>query len=225
MQAHAVGPNKHLNRKNAGGPSEARVREVPCIHRAINTSPSYFHLDASQPEPVQIQHGVVRTNCMDNLDRTNVVQATLAKWTLNQQLKLLGVLTEGEEVDDFQALVRDFRECRPVVRLKPTHLRSSVLVWADHADLISKAYAGSGALKTDFTRTNKRTKMGALEDGYKGAVRYIRNNNFDGARQDGFDLVTGAWSPRKNPITAASLLADSRPLIVRSVGILALGSI
>jgi len=61
---------------------------------------------------MQMQRGVVRTNCMDNLDRTNVVQATLAKWTLNHQLKHLGVLTEGEEIDDFQTLARDFRERR-----------------------------------------------------------------------------------------------------------------
>ncbi|KIK96513.1 hypothetical protein PAXRUDRAFT_825876 [Paxillus rubicundulus Ve08.2h10] len=160
----------------------------------------YFHLDMSQTDPVKFQQGVVRTNCMDNLDRTNVVQAALAKLTLNHQLKFLGVLAEGEELDDFEALSRDFRE-----------------MWADHADLISKAYAGSGALKTDFTRTNKRTKMGALEDGYKSVARYVRNNYFDGARQDGFDLLTGAWTPRKNPITAVSLLADSRPLVVRSV--------
>ncbi|KAI6136821.1 SacI homology domain-containing protein [Pisolithus sp. B1] len=149
----------------------------------------YFHLNMLQAEPaVKIQKGVVRTNCMDNLDRTNVVQAALAKWTLNYQLKDLGVLTEGEELDDFQALSQDFRE-----------------MWADHADLISRAYAGSGALKTDFTR-DEQTVM-----------RYIRNNYFDGARQDGFDLVTGAWTPRKNPITAVSLLADTRPLIIRSV--------
>lgn len=56
-------------------------------------------------------------------------------------------------------------------------------VWADHADSISKAYAGSGALKTDFTRTNKRTRKGLLEDGYKSVLRYLKNNYFDGARQ------------------------------------------
>lgn len=56
-------------------------------------------------------------------------------------------------------------------------------MWADHADSISKAYAGSGALKTDFTRTNKRTRQGLLEDGYKSVLRYLRNNYFDGARQ------------------------------------------
>lgn len=48
-------------------------------------------------------------------------------------------------------------------------------------------------------------------------MRYVRNNYFDGARQDGFDLVTGAWSPRRNPITTVSLLADTRPLVIRSV--------
>ncbi|OJA20427.1 hypothetical protein AZE42_09470 [Rhizopogon vesiculosus] len=160
----------------------------------------YFHLDTAQDTAVRFQTGVVRTNCMDNLDRTNVVQAALAKWTLNHQLKAIGVLSDNEELDDFDALSRGFRE-----------------MWADHADLIAKAYAGSGALKTDFTRTNKRTRVGALEDGYKGLMRYIKNNHFDGARQDGFDLVTGAWTPQKNPVTAATLIADTRPLITRSV--------
>ncbi|KAF8446152.1 SacI homology domain-containing protein [Boletus edulis BED1] len=160
----------------------------------------YFHLDVFRLDPVKTQRGAVRTNCMDNLDRTNVVQAALAKWTLNLQLKALGILAEGEDLDDFHALSKDFRD-----------------LWADHADLISRAYAGSGALKTDFTRTNKRTSIGALEDGSKSIMRYVRNNYFDGARQDGFDLVTGAWTPRNNPITAISLLADTRPLVVRSV--------
>lgn len=56
-------------------------------------------------------------------------------------------------------------------------------MWADHADAISKAYGGSGALKSDFTRTNKRTQKGVMEDGYKSVTRYLKNNFFDGARQ------------------------------------------
>ena len=56
-------------------------------------------------------------------------------------------------------------------------------VWADHANEISVAYSGTGALKTDFTRTGKRTKAGLLEDGYKSIMRYLKNNFFDGARQ------------------------------------------
>jgi hypothetical protein len=56
-------------------------------------------------------------------------------------------------------------------------------VWADHADQIAKAYGGSAALKSDFTRSNKRTKKGVLEDGAKSVLRYLKNNYFDGARQ------------------------------------------
>ncbi|KAG5648227.1 hypothetical protein DXG03_006184 [Asterophora parasitica] len=164
----------------------------------------YFRLDAAQAGPVKVQQGVVRTNCMDNLDRTNVVQASLAKYTLNLQLRELGILSADAGVDDFEGFSKDFRE-----------------LWADHADAIATAYGGSGALKSDFTRTNKRTRKGALEDGLKSVLRYLKNNYFDGARQDAFDLVTGNWIPRKNPAAALFLVTDARPLITRSVPVAA----
>lgn len=71
---------------------------------------SYFHLDSSQPNPVLLQTGTVRTNCMDNLDRTNVAQAALAKWTLNRQLRALGVLHETDHIDNHEEMLKDFRE-------------------------------------------------------------------------------------------------------------------
>lgn len=57
------------------------------------------------------------------------------------------------------------------------------IVWANHADSIATAYGGSGALKSDFTRTGERTRRGALEDGVKSVTRYLKNNFFDGPRQ------------------------------------------
>lgn len=56
-------------------------------------------------------------------------------------------------------------------------------MWADHADYVSKAYSGTGALKTDFTRTGKRSWAGAIDDGLNSIMRYIKNNYFDGPRQ------------------------------------------
>ncbi|KAF9350213.1 hypothetical protein BGX26_011569 [Mortierella sp. AD094] len=56
-------------------------------------------------------------------------------------------------------------------------------VWADNADVVSRAYSGTGALKTDFTRTGNRTKSGALHDLQNSIVRYVKNNFLDGARQ------------------------------------------
>jgi hypothetical protein len=57
------------------------------------------------------------------------------------------------------------------------------VVWADNADAVSKAYSGSGALKTDFTRTGKRSKRGLLQDGQNSVERYVRNNFYDQTKQ------------------------------------------
>lgn len=56
-------------------------------------------------------------------------------------------------------------------------------VWADNADYISIQYSGTGALKTDFTRTGKRTYLGALNDLNNSITRYYKNNFLDGFRQ------------------------------------------
>jgi len=48
---------------------------------------------------------------------------------------------------------------------------------------MSIQYSGTNALKTDFTRTGKRTKMGAINDLQNSIVRYIKNNFMDGVRQ------------------------------------------
>lgn len=70
----------------------------------------YFYLDSHKHDPVSIQMGTVRTNCMDNLDRTNVAQAAIAKWTLTRQLKELGILNDNDAVDNYEDLAKDFRE-------------------------------------------------------------------------------------------------------------------
>ncbi|XP_038068344.1 phosphatidylinositol-3-phosphatase SAC1-like [Patiria miniata] len=122
------------------------------------------------------QTGVFRTNCMDCLDRTNVVQSLLARRTLQEQLQMFGVLNPGESIDDH--LTTAFEST-----FKNT--------WADNADFCSKQYAGTGALKTDFTRTGKRTHFGMVKDLYNSMLRYYMNNFVDGYRQDSIDLFLG----------------------------------
>jgi hypothetical protein len=46
-------------------------------------------------------------------------------------------------------------------------------------------------------RTGKRSTEGAIQDGVNSITRYVKNNFFDGTRQDAYDLFTGAWTPRK----------------------------
>ena len=67
-------------------------------------------------------------------------------------------------------------------------------LWADHGDDVSRQYAGTGALKSGFTRYGKRDTMGLLDDGVKSGVRYYLNNFKDGEKQDAVDLITGNYA-------------------------------
>jgi hypothetical protein len=40
---------------------------------------------------LDIQRSIIRTNCVDCLDRPNVVQTTIGRWALIHQLRLMGV--------------------------------------------------------------------------------------------------------------------------------------
>jgi hypothetical protein len=146
------------------------------------------------------QTSVVRTNCMDCLDRTNVVQSMLARWTLDRMLTDIGILQRGESFSDDPAFEFLFRN-----------------IWADNADVVSKSYSGTGALKTDFTRTGNRTKAGALQDLSNSITRYAQNNFMDGPKQDGFDLFHGAYLPSTNHVGGDYVFADRRPLLIQAM--------
>lgn len=135
----------------------------------------YFHLTKAGVL-LSSQDGVFRTNCIDCLDRTNVVQSMLARRSLTLALTKMGVIFPGQRVQDIPSLETLFRN-----------------VWADNADLISIQYSGTGALKTDFTRTGKRSIAGALKDGINSITRYYKNNFYDGFRQDAIDLFLGNY--------------------------------
>lgn len=146
------------------------------------------------------QTSVVRTNCMDCLDRTNVVQSMLGRWAVTRQLMDAGVLRPGETANDDQEFEDLFRN-----------------IWADNADVVSKTYSGTGALKTDFTRTGKRTRAGMLQDLNNSITRYVRNNFLDGPRQDGFDVFLGTYLPSDSTFANIQLFLDQRPLVIQSV--------
>jgi phosphatidylinositol 4-phosphatase len=73
------------------------------------TRNGYFHIDSASPKPIKLQTGVIRTNCMDNLDRTNVTQAAFARWTLDRQLREAGVLEEDDNIAYYEEVDSIFR--------------------------------------------------------------------------------------------------------------------
>ncbi|GCC29567.1 hypothetical protein chiPu_0008009 [Chiloscyllium punctatum] len=135
----------------------------------------YFLVD-SEGKTITQQEGAFRTNCIDCLDRTNVVQSLLARRSLQSQLQRLGVLHVGQRIEEQAEFEKIYKNA-----------------WADNANACAKQYAGTGALKTDFTRTGKRTKWGLVMDGWNSMLRYYKNNFSDGFRQDSIDLFLGNY--------------------------------
>lgn len=160
-----------------------------------NTSDNYFHYDILTGTIKSLQNKIVRTNCMDCLDRTNVVQSTLARWVLQNQLTKSHYLTSSNTT--------------PWELLDPKFNIFFQSFWADNADAVSCAYSGTGALKTDYTRTGKRTRKGALNDLNNSITRYYKNNYSDGSRQDSYDLFLGNYRPYQDAVN--SPFADRRP--------------
>ncbi|KAI4633162.1 hypothetical protein J4E80_000525 [Alternaria sp. BMP 0032] len=118
----------------------------------------------------QKQSGVLRTNCMDCLDRTNVVQSACARTALEAQLSM------GSYSIDLQN--------------DPSTSWFNTL-WADNGDAISRQYAGTAALKGDFTRTRKRQITGALTDFGLTLTRYYNNIVNDYFAQAVIDYLLG----------------------------------
>ncbi|CAH8601712.1 unnamed protein product [Heterobilharzia americana] len=147
-----------------------------------------FHLDMNNSATiVSRQTGTFRSNCIDCLDRTNVIQSMLGWCALEEAVINLGLL-QGSV-----SQTADASTTSPLSHLWPGFGFRFKSIWADNADYCSLQYTGTRALKTDFTRTGKRTFYGMLMDGYHSAIRYYLNNFNDGFRQDSMHLLLGQY--------------------------------
>ncbi|PVZ97717.1 hypothetical protein BB558_006301 [Smittium angustum] len=150
--------------------------------------------------PIKIQTGIVRSNCMDCLDRTNVVQSVLATDWMIMEFRNMKLLDKDENFDTHPEITAILRT-----------------IWADNADYVSLAYSGTGALKTDFTRTGQRTKLGLLNDGYNSVERYIRNNFMDGYRQDAYDLLLGDFRVPEEYVAEVNKLSTEATVLLYTI--------
>ncbi|KAJ6792754.1 phosphoinositide phosphatase SAC6-like [Iris pallida] len=135
----------------------------------------YFLLDMKR-EKVEEQTGVVRTNCIDCLDRTNVTQSMIGRKMLERQLNKIGIFNANDTIGAFPFFDASFK-----------------ILWANHGDDISIQYSGTPALKGDFVRCGNRTIEGIVKDLWNASARYYLNNFADGTKQDAIDLLQGHY--------------------------------
>lgn len=63
-------------------------------------------------QTISNQKGVIRSNCIDCLDRTNVVQALISKCVLNKALQEWRLLSHGDNIIHHQNLNHAFQNCK-----------------------------------------------------------------------------------------------------------------
>lgn len=154
-----------------------------------------------------IQNGICRTNCIDCLDRTNVVQSVIGRRVAHQVLNRLLELelvhfsssSSSEHGPAFEPIPGKDLANEDVFRQK----------WSDNADALSKLYSGTPAQKTDFTRYGKRTKRGALQDSIYSIVRFLLNSLIDGYIQDAYYVFTNQCSSPNSDLGIKKNIHDS----------------
>ncbi|QPG74157.1 hypothetical protein FOA43_001481 [Brettanomyces nanus] len=115
------------------------------------------------------QTGVFRINCIDCLDRTNIVSKFLCLKSLERQLDSEGIIIKN----------------RGQFKYGFSHL------WANHGDKLSVQYSNTNALKGDYTRTERRGYHGVINDGILTLVRYYHGFITDYYDQVVIDFLLG----------------------------------
>ncbi|MCJ1379764.1 hypothetical protein MMC17_002867 [Xylographa soralifera] len=142
------------------------------------------------------QSGALRTNCMDCLDRTNVVQSACGQRMLEEQLKSEGI-TLSLQAD--------------------TSTQWFNTLWADNGDAISKQYSSTAALKGDYTRTRKRDYRGAINDFGLTLSRYFNNIVNDYFSQAVIDFLLGNVTDRVFSEFEADMMSGDPAMSMRKV--------
>ena len=141
------------------------------------------------------QEKVFRSNCVDCLDRTNVFQSAIARVVLETQCQKLGLLAPEEHLPS-----------------QVKHLFQQI--WANNGDAISRQYAGTAALKGDYTRTGERKLTGLMKDGMNSANRYYKNTFKDIYRQAMIDLMVGTFDPEDlNMVMGKQIVMDEMAIL------------
>lgn len=129
----------------------------------------------------QIQKNILRSNCLDCLDRTNAVQTKISFLVLYFMLKKIKLNLFEKKITDpliflekeKSDIIQDFRK-----------------IWADNGDNIAKIYAGTGATTSSVTRKGDKSGLHSFFDhGIKTISRFYLNNFDDNFKQEVIDCL------------------------------------
>ncbi|PSS15428.1 Phosphoinositide phosphatase [Actinidia chinensis var. chinensis] len=130
--------------------------------------------------PSMFQKGVLRTNCIDCLDRTNVAQYAYGLVSLGKQLRTLGVMdTSKIDLDDPLA---------------------DELMWFYErmGDTLAHQYGGSAAHNKIFSERRGQWKAATQsQEFFRTLQRYYSNAYMDAEKQNAINIFLGYFQPQE----------------------------
>ncbi|KAF8110514.1 hypothetical protein N665_0083s0076 [Sinapis alba] len=161
-------------------------------------------------EATRLQKGILRTNCIDCLDRTNVAQYAYGLVAFGRQLHALG-LTESTTIDLDNPLAEDLMG-----------------IYETMGDTLALQYGGSAAHNKIFCERRGQWKAATQsQELFRTLQRYYSNAYMDAEKQDAINLFLGYFQPQQDKpalwelgsdqhYNAARFLASSVPENSRS---------
>ncbi|KFK26296.1 hypothetical protein AALP_AA8G229600 [Arabis alpina] len=143
-------------------------------------------------KPGRLQKGVLRTNCIDCLDRTNVAQYAYGWAALGQQLHALGI--------------RD----APTIELDDPLSSCLMGLYERMGDTLAYQYGGSAAHNKVFSERRGQWRAATQSQEFLRTLqRYYNNAYMDADKQDAINIFLGTFQPEQGGQAVWELRLDS----------------
>lgn len=169
LQFHSFDMSKH-SKKNLDV-----IKPLQKIAKDLIDQIGFFH-NGTDLQSTRIQRGIVRTNCIDCLDRTNAAQFIICKEALSYQLASLGLIAEPTTLDYDLDLINILTE-----------------IFHDHGDTIAIQYGGSNLVNTMDSYRRINQWLSHTRDMLNSIKRIYSNSFMDSIRQEAINLFLGNY--------------------------------
>jgi synaptojanin len=151
-----------------------RYSSINELTKCLQDYSNYYKYYSENQTTIEFkQKGVMRTNCLDCLDRTNVVQSYIAWTVICDMLQTLQIDLKVK-LDSINSL--------PIIKVFKN-------MWADNGDVLSYQYTGTGSTISSITRGEKQGLKTLISQSLKSIGRFYNANLNDAAKQKSIDAV------------------------------------
>ena len=144
---------------------------------------NFFSQNLTTKEIYSYQKGTIRTNCLDCLDRTNIIQMRISWIILEIFFKKLNL--DNQDINRIFNSSEDFFIQDSTNEFKEQFKN----IWAENGDEISIQYAGTASTHTTVTKKGGHGLMGLIQHGIATVSRIYHGNFEDYFKQECIDIL------------------------------------